>query len=71
MNTHNSTIFKIEVTKNKKKCGFVKEINYNTGDVTLTSDKDLAHKYNSEDEVQGDIDFLTKYYFDSDYIFTY
>ena len=52
-------------------CGYIKNINYENGEVTITNDKEMAFKYYSEDEVQGDIDFLTKYYFDSNYIFTY
>lgn len=63
--------FKIKAEHNGKRCGYVKKVNYETGEVHLTSDKELALKYTSEDEVHSDIDFLTKYYFESGYIFTY
>lgn len=62
---------KIKATKDGKNCGFVKKIDYETGEVHLTSDKEFALRYDTEDEVQYDIDYLTKIYFESGYIFTY
>lgn len=62
---------KIKVTKDSKCCGYVKKVDYENGDVHLTSDKEFALEYETEDEVQYDIDYLTKIYFESGYIFTY
>lgn len=63
--------FKIKAVHKGRKCGYVKNINYDTGEVHLTDDKEFALKYISEDAVHSDIDFLTKYYFESGYVFIY
>lgn len=63
--------FKIEAVHKGNKCGFVKKVDYETKEVHLTSDKELALKYTDEDAVHYDIDFLTEYYFESGYVFTY
>lgn len=63
--------FKIKAVHNGKNCGYVKKVNYETGEVHLTNDKDFALDYTNEDAVHYDIDFLTGYYFDSGYVFTY
>lgn len=63
--------FKIKAVHKGKFAGYIKKINYKNGVVKLTNNKELALKYTSEDEVHSDIDFLTKYYFESGYIFTY
>jgi hypothetical protein len=62
---------KIKVVQNGKNCGYVKKINYDNGEAQLTNDKESALKYSSEDAIQSDIDFLTKFYFESGYIFLY
>lgn len=63
--------FRIKAVKNGKNYGYVKSIKYENGEATLTSEKSKAFKYESEDEVQSDIDFLTKQFFESGYVFTY
>lgn len=62
---------KIKAVHEGKDCGYVKHIDYGSGEVHLTNDKELALKYDNEDAVHSDIDFLTKYYFESGYVFTY
>lgn len=61
----------IKATKNSKSYGYVKNINYESGEVQLVDDRRSALKYTNKDEVHDDIDFLTKKYFESGYVFTY
>lgn len=61
----------IRAIKDKKSQGYVKFINYDNAELHLTNDKEMAKKYDNEDSVQSDIDFLSKYYFESGYVFTY
>ena len=63
--------FRIKAVKNNKNYGYVKSINYESGETTLTSERSEAFKYDSEDAVQYDIDFLAKTFLDSGYVFTY
>jgi hypothetical protein len=61
----------IQVMKKGKTEGYVKSINYNACETKLTDDKSNAKKYSSEDKVHYDIDFLSKVYGNSEYVFIY
>lgn len=49
--------------------GYIKAVYYNTGKFALTSNVSRAKNYYSSDEVQREIDFLSKY--NANYVYTY
>ena len=51
--------------------GYVKSISYTNGTFKMCQYKQNAKGYTTLDKIQGDIDFLTKHYFEKGYIFLY
>ena len=63
--------FNITVYHNGESCGFISSINYNENRANVTNNQTYARVYRTEDEVQSEIDYLTKHYFEKGYVFGY
>lgn len=59
----------IKAMRNGKVVGYIEAVNEVTNTFSITKDKEIAEKYDTEDEVQGEIDILTR--INSNYIYLY